>query len=132
VTDAPNLPRLSAEAYEHAPGREEREVSLPRLGGSVLVRSFSKATHVQMRREAVVNGEIDENLLELLMFRYGVADPPMSAEQAQSAFDCWDAGDVDLVLMALLEVSGLAEGITDKKRRFPDGSGEALPLPAGA
>lgn len=130
MTDTTNLPRLSADAFEHAPEREEREVPLPRLGGSVLVRSFSKATHIKMRREATVDGEIDENRLELLMFMHGVVDPEMTEEQAQSAFEHWDAGDVDAVLMATMEVSGLAQGVAATKRQFPDGPGDALPVPA--
>ena len=103
-----HLPRLDVAAAGSLP---EQEIALPSMGGSVLVRGFTKAVHQRMRREAMrADGEIDNDRLEMQMFLHGVVEPVFSEEQAQEAFDCWAAVDVDAVLQGVLEVNGLAPG----------------------
>ena len=105
------LPRLDAEAFSRPGALPEQEVPLPSMGGSVLVRGFTKGLQQRMRRESLrADGEMDNDRLELAMFTHGVTEPAMSEEQAQQAFDGWSAIDVDAILQAILEVNGLAPG----------------------
>ena len=105
------LPRLDAEAFSRPGALPEQEVALPSMGGSVLVRGFTKGLQQRLRRESMRDdGEMDNDRLELAMFTHGVAEPPFTQEQAQQAFDGWAATDVDAILQAILEVNGLAPG----------------------
>ena len=105
------LPRLDAEAFSRPGALPEQEVALPSMGGSVLVRGFTKGLQQRLRRESMRDdGEMDNDRLELAMFAHGVAEPEFTQEQAQQAFDAWAATDVDAILQAILEVNGLAPG----------------------
>lgn len=106
-----DLPRLDAEAYSRPGALPEQEVTLPSMGGSVLVRGFTKGAQQRMRRESMRDdGEMDNDKLELQMFIHGVVEPSFTEEQARQAFDAWAATDVDAILQAVLEVNGLAPG----------------------
>ena len=110
------LPRLDAEAFSRPGALPEQEVQLPSMGGSVLVRGFTKGFQQRMRREAMgADGEMDNDKLELAMFTLGIVDPVITPEQAAAAFEengphSWAATDIDAVLQAVLGVNGLAPG----------------------
>lgn len=106
---------LTAEAILNASDLTEATVECPEWGGSVLVRSLTKAKVQELRTQATVltvkNGkpeeEVDSKKLELLMFIHGVVEPAFSADQVEAIAGKANA-PVDRVTKKVLEISGLA------------------------
>lgn len=111
---------LTLEQVLEAPDLEEREVEVPEWGGSVKIRSFSKAAQQDLRRKAMVKNELDTDRLEMLMFIHGVVEPQFTEEHYE-ALRQKSAGAIDRVLRAILELSGLTrEAVDQAKRLFPE------------
>ena len=116
---APNLVRiLTVEEILTAPDLEEKRVEVPEWGGSVRIRSFTKEQQQALRKAATVGGEVDNDYLELLMFVNGVIEPRFSEDQAVLLKDK-NAGAVDRVLKALMEITGLnKDAVKAAEKRF--------------
>lgn len=101
---------------------EEEVVEVPEWGGSVRVRSFSKALQQQIRKDAKIAGEIDSDRLELLLFISGVVEPKFSPDQYEQLRKK-NAKALDRVLKVLNRLSGLGEeALEEAKTNFPEES----------
>lgn len=117
---------LSVDEILAAPDIEERTVDVPEWGGAVKVRGFTKAQQQQFRKEATVNGEVDDDRIEVLMFIHGVTEPQFTADRYEQ-LRSKSAGAIDKVLAAILEVSGMsARSFREAKRSFREGSEQAV------
>ncbi len=113
---------LSAEAILAVNDLIEETVEVPEWGGAVRVRAFTKALQQQMREDARIGGEVQNDRLEMLMFVYGVIEPQFTPEQCE-LLRRKNAGALDRVLDRILTISGLkAEAVEVAKRKFPAGA----------
>ena len=119
----PELRRLGLEDFLRAePLVETKEVAIEGIG-TVLVRGLTKAEQRWMRDSSRrEDGTTDETKLELFMFHKGMADPAFSLDQAQAAFEKWDAARINTIIDAIIEASGLAsEFIRKAVQSFREG-----------
>ncbi len=70
---------LTIEQIAAAVDLPEEDVPVPEWGGTVRVRGLTKGEQQQIRREARINGEIDMQLIELLMVQYGCVEPKLDS-----------------------------------------------------
>jgi hypothetical protein len=113
---------LSAEDILAADDLTEEIVEIPEWGGAVKVRAFSKAVQQEFREDARIDGEIDSNRLEMLMFLHGVVEPRFTADQYE-LLRRKNAGCIDRVLRVITRVSGLDGGAVEAaQRKFPAGA----------
>ena len=96
----------------------EREIFVEPWNGSVKIREFSKAKQQELRKEATIGGELDQDKLEMLLFIYGVIEPAFN----QTDYELLrgkSAKAIDIVLKELLKLSGLTdEEIKQAEQRF--------------
>lgn len=112
---------LSVEEILDAPDTIEDVVYVPEWKGSVRVRSFTLEEQQTWRREATVNGEVDEDRIEVLMFIHGVVEPKFTADRAEQLRKK-SAGAINRVNKRLLELSGLTkEASKAAEKSFPEG-----------
>lgn len=113
---------LSAEAILAVNDLVEEVVEVPEWAGAVRVRAFTKALQQQMREEARIGGEVQNDRLEILMLIYGMVEPQFTPEQCE-LLRRKHAGALDRVLDRILTISGLkAEAVEVAKRKFPAGA----------
>lgn len=106
---------------------QEREVEMPELGGSLLVRQLSA-----QQRNSLLSGLVDAsgklndlNAFQVRMFAAGVADPSYSVDEAEERSRQWPGPMWDRVQDALAEMSGKPEEVQrDAAQEFPAGPDE--------
>ena len=110
--------RMTAEEAIAVTADGEREVVLPTSGATVLVRSVSKKTMQKIRdADGVFDGtNIDLGRMEPQLFFEGLVDPKLTLEQVEHVFEAWPAGDIDEVLEAITEASGLGAGFREARQ----------------
>jgi hypothetical protein len=119
------MSRLTREAILSAPDITEKEVDVPEWGGSVLIRTMTKAQQVKLRREAMVDGSLSEDRLEILIFVHGVVEPQFTAED-HDTLKGKSASAMDRVLLEIYRGSGMTkEEAARIERAFPGGTPEA-------
>jgi hypothetical protein len=108
---------LEADAAQSERPDGLRDVELPSGFGRVQVRSLRKATMSRLRDKSgvIVDGEINLGAFEPEVFREGLVQPELTAEQVATVFENWPAGDVDAVLEAILDSSGLGADFRDAR-----------------
>ncbi len=111
---------LTVDQILACPDLVEEVVEVPEWGGSVKVRAFSKAVQQQVRSEARIADEIDDNRLEMLIFLHGVIEPQFSADQYE-LLRGKSAAAIDRVSERISKLSGLSGGAVDAaKEKFPE------------
>lgn len=119
------MSRLTREAILSAPDIIEKEIDIPEWGGSVLIRTLTKAQQVKLRKEATVDGHLDENRLEILIFVHGVVEPQFTADDHDKLKEK-SASAMDRVLLEIYRGSGMTkEEAARIERAFPGGAPEA-------
>ena len=114
--------RLSREQILSAPDIVEKEVDVPEWGGSVLVRTLTKAKQIALRKQATVNGQLDDERLEVFVFIAGVIEPAFSPED-YDALKAKSSAAMDRVLMEIYRGSGILKEEAGKiERAFPAGA----------
>lgn len=130
------MARLTKEALLGASDLVEREVELPSIGGSVLVRSLPAAYSNQASSEAleVVTGRrgeqtarVNTQKLEALQVLHALVDPQLSSLEEAMAFQQKVGPAWRKIVDCIDEISGIdKQAIEDANTRFrPGGSGEA-------
>jgi len=84
------------------------EVDVPEWSGKVKVRELTKAARDRITKEATVNGQIDNDKLQVLMLAECLEEPKITVEQAQQLWEK-SAAAIDKILFAILDVNGLSE-----------------------
>lgn len=113
---------LTVEAILAAADTPEDTVSVPEWGGAVRVRGLTKHQQQDIRVRATVNGSVDEERSQQLLWTEGVIEPRFTEDQMFALFEK-QAGAVDRVLKRLLELSGMTEeAVTNKEAAFRQGA----------
>lgn len=100
--------------------KQEKWVDLPKWGFKVKVRSLSKAEQIKLRKQASVQGKVDQNRLEGLLLVNGMVQPKMNIDHINRVFEK-QGGLVDKILMAILDISGMTEDSQSQVgAEFPD------------
>lgn len=114
--------RLTREAILSAPDIVEKEIEVSEWGGSVLIRTLTKAKQIKIRKQAMVNGKLDEEYLEILIFIAGVAEPVFT-EQDHESLRTKSASAMDRILLEIYRGSGMTkEEVGQIERSFPGGA----------
>lgn len=109
---------LTAEAILAAQDTPEDTVLVPEWGGSVKVRGLTKRQQIDIRREAMVAGEVDQEKVQMGIWLQGVVQPRFTPEQLGPLLEK-NAGAVDRVLSAILGLSGMTEeAVKEKEKMF--------------
>ena len=123
---------LSVEDILHASDIREETVEVPEWGGSVRVRSFTKAQAQSIRERATLQrdtrnakaGTLDVSHMELLMFIEGVVEPRFS-EGHLITLKGKSAVAIERVNKAIARLSGMdAQAVDQAEARFQEGAGE--------
>lgn len=101
---------LTADAILNAIDLEEKIVEVPEWNGAVKIKGFTKAVQQKLRRQATVNGELDTDRFEMLMFIHGVSEPQFSEDQYE-ALRNKSAAPIDRVLREVMGLAGLTEEV---------------------
>lgn len=101
---------LSVEEILKAPDVEEKTVPVPEWGGAVKIRTLTKATQQELRKQSVVGGEYRDDRFEILLFIHGVVEPKFG-EAHFGALQGKSAKAMDRVLKVIMEASGLTEEV---------------------
>jgi hypothetical protein len=92
------------------------EEYIPELNGSVVCQQFTKGRQQELRDMATLKGntngrkagEIDNNMLEILMVVHGVIEPKLSIEHV-GRLKQQSASVIDRILKVILRINGLSE-----------------------
>jgi hypothetical protein len=82
----------------------ERSVEIPGVG-TVRVRGLTRAEAVEAKRA----GD-DVAALEQKIIFFGLVDPPLSESEVESWYSSAPAGEVDLIVNTIVDISALEEG----------------------
>ena len=124
---------LSVEDILRASDIKEETVDVPEWGGSVRVRSFTKAQAQSIRERATLQrdtrdkkaGTLDINHMELLMFIEGVVEPKFSEGHLLTLKEK-SAAAIERVNRAIARLSGMDAGaVQAAEARFQGEPGEA-------
>ncbi len=131
------MARLSRDALLAASDLREKEVDLPTIGGSVLIRSLpaeysnaaiSQAIKVVQGPKGEQTTIMDNGTLELLQVQHGMIDPQLESIEAVRTFAKKCGPAFKTLVQAIVELSDLTEEAAEMTAAtFPVG-GE---LPAG-
>ena len=124
---------LSVEDILRASDIKEETVDVPEWGGSVRVRSFTKAQAQSIRERATLQrdtrdkkaGTLDINHMELLMFIEGVVEPKFSEGHLLTLKEK-SAAAIERVNRAIARLSGMdAQAVAAAEAVFPGEPGAA-------
>ena len=99
---------LSVDAILAAKNLREKEIEVPDWGGKVKIRALSKGQQIKVRKEAVKNGVINDELLEGLILVTGVVDPNLEPHHIPDLLE-HSSGSFDFVLSEVMAISGMAD-----------------------
>lgn len=109
---------LTRQQVLEASDLEEATVEIPAWGGAIKVRGFTKAQQQSIRKQAMVDGKMDEDRFEVLMFIQGVVEPEFGPDDFE-LLRGKSAMSMDLVLAKILELSGLTpKALKESERTF--------------
>lgn len=103
---ADHLPILDVDAILAAKDLVEETIDIPEWGGAVKVRSFSKKQQQDVRDEAMVDGDLNAERLEMFLFLRGVVEPEFENEQYEQLREK-NAAVIDRILNRIMKLSGL-------------------------
>jgi len=83
-------------------------VDVPQWGGTVTIQPFTKEAQQRARKQAMNDGEIDTDRLEMVLFIEGVVEPKFTEEHYE-ALKGKSAAAIDLVLQKIMSASGITE-----------------------
>ena len=110
---------LTKEDVLNAPDIREKVVEVPEWGGSVKVKTFTRAQHQVMRERAVIDGVFSKNRYEMLMFVEGVVEPKFTESDVEAILQKSSTA-VGRVMEEILSVIGAGpEGVASAQMKFP-------------
>lgn len=116
ATDSATQQYLSVDDILAANDAVEEDVEMPEWGpnGRVRVKGLTKRQQVDIRRAAMVAGEVDPEKVQMGIWQQGVIEPRFPDEALGPLFDK-SAGPVDRVLAVILRLSGMEDDSVKKK-----------------
>lgn len=85
-------------------------VEVEEWGLTLRVRGISRGEYRRILKAAEVNGEPDEDQVDIHLMATAVVDPPLTFEQATELFEKKSITAIGTVTRAILEASGLGAG----------------------
>lgn len=127
---------LSRDEIWAAQDIEERTVPVPQWGGAVRIRTLSQKQSGDLRRRATRTNmvtrqaEIDNDLLEALLFTEGVVEPEFTMADYGRLQDKSMAA-MSAILRAIMDASGLTDGaVKDATKSVTDELNTEIRVPA--
>lgn len=123
LQEQPAPRRLSIEQILTAKDVVEEDIYIPEWGGTLRIRSFTKADQAAYRDDArdPDTGEVDAQAIEMFMFIRGVIDPrftPAHFDELRKK----GAGPIDRVINRLVEISGFGKkAVEAAEKTFSEG-----------
>jgi len=98
-----------------------REVEVPGRGGSVLIRPLTRA---EIHSNSTDNNKkLTAEEVEARTLMFGCVDPEFDINEARDVLKTWNAGDVQVVMEAIMDFSGYGEDkVNEAYERFRDRS----------
>lgn len=111
---------LSVEDILAAPDIQEKLIEVPEWGGAVKIKSFTREEVYDIRQRALVGGQVDERMLEMLFLVHGISEPKFSEEHI-IALRKKNAAVIERILREIFALSGLGRlAVDEAKRQFPE------------
>jgi len=85
--------------------------------GFIKVKGLTKVAQQQARKNAVINGELDGDKLELAIFKAGVIEPKLSDEELERLSQSMPATTFDSIVLKISELSGLSKGFASQAKK---------------
>lgn len=98
--------RKTAEEILATVDTRKDEVPVPEWDTSIQVIGLTKRQQLDIRTRSLVEGETDEEKVQMFMWLEGVVEPKFTEDQLPGLFEK-NAGPVDRVLKRILELSGM-------------------------
>lgn len=118
----PKTTRKTAEEILALKDTTTSEVYVREWDTLVTVIGLTKKQQVDIRKAAIVDGEVDVEKTQAGVFLQGVVEPRFQEEHLPALFDK-NAGAIDTILTAIMGLSGMSEGAVSKKEaEFPEGA----------
>jgi hypothetical protein len=114
TTSANTTKRKTVEEILAIKDTRTRDVFIPDWDTAVTVTGLTKRQQLDIRKAAMVDGEVDNDKVQAGVFQQGVVDPKFTEDQMALVFEK-NAGPVDNIITAILELSGMKEGDLAKK-----------------
>jgi hypothetical protein len=119
--DVSTLRIVSIEDILAADDLPTKTIPVPEWGGAVVIKGFSKAVEMEIRRQAGGAEDFDSERFEMLMFVYGVIEPQFTVEQLDLLKEK-NSAPFDRVLSAVMDLAGLTKEAKERaKAGFPKG-----------
>lgn len=93
-------------------------------GGSIKIRMLTKAQQYQVRKTAIVDGEFNDQQMEMGLLVESIVEPEMTREHMEMLANK-NADVVDEILAEVFSLSAMdKEAIAEAQAEFPDGQDE--------
>jgi hypothetical protein len=89
---------------------EQKVVAIPRIGDSVIVRALSRAEVMDLRKTLKDDEDTSNLEFESKVIAAGMVEPQMSIKDVKVWQKSSPAGELDAVVTAIMELSGMGEG----------------------
>lgn len=118
-------PRVTRDALLKSKPQAEllKEIEIPGRG-TMVIRSFTKAVqrNIRLRTETAEEGAASDQLFELCLILYGVAEPELDEETILQMFEVWENEEVDYLLSEIVDFNGMrSDFIREEVARFRKG-----------
>lgn len=100
--------KLTVEDILSSVDTKPEDVEVPQWDGVVTIRPFTKKAQQRARKQAMMDGEIDTDRLEMILFVEGVVEPKFTEEHYKD-LQGKNAAAIDLVLQRIMALSGVTE-----------------------
>lgn len=122
---------LSLEQIMNADDLPSKIVEVPAWGGSIRIKQLTKAQQHEIRTTAVVDGVLNDQMLEMGILVASIVEPNLTREHMEMLANK-NADVIDEVLAEVFTLSALdKEAISRAREEFPDGQGEVDGVPSG-
>ena len=98
--------KLTAEDILSSVDVKPEVVEVPQWGGTVTIQAFTKEAQQRARKQAMSDGEMDTDRLELILFIEGVIEPKFT-EADYEKLKGKSAAAIDLVLEKIMSASSI-------------------------
>jgi hypothetical protein len=114
---------ITLEELVAADDREYRDEEVPEWGGWVTLKSLTKQEQLDIREQAIIDGEIDVGRVELLALTACIVKPEMTTEQI-GVMRGKNAAVVNRLIKVVAVLAGLneEEEQTEAKAEFREGA----------
>lgn len=104
------------------------EVYVEAWDTSVKIKGLTKRQQLDIRTASVIEGEVNEDRSQMLLWLEGVEEPKFTEDQMGPLFEK-QAGAIDTVIKRILILSGMQEeALKVKEAAFRNGRGSEVPV----